>query len=123
MTWLVIKGAANHISGPWSGHVSASFMARQVVRLQARSALACSLHEIIDLHTAFTAVVLPGMYSDDFLNHKGPALDSVSELLTVSPLCLLRGHEKTLVQHIADFLGVQRGRELRNTKEAAAWVV
>lgn len=120
MTWLVLKGAANNVLGPWSGHVSAPCMARQIGKPQARSALACSLHEIVDLHTTFTAVLLPGMYCEEFSNLKGL---SGQELLTVPPLCMLRGHESTIAQHIADFLGVQRGRELRNAREATAWVV
>jgi hypothetical protein len=33
-------------------------------------------------------------------------------------LALMFGHEKTLVVYIADFIGVVRGRQLRNAREA-----
>ena len=36
-----------------------------------------------------------------------------------SPLNLLCGHEETLLALIADFVGVVRGRQLRNAREAA----
>ena len=37
-----------------------------------------------------------------------------------SPLYLLCGHEETLLVTIADFVGVLRGRQLRNAREAHA---
>ena len=38
--------------------------------------------------------------------------------VTQSPLEKLGGHESTLLAHVADFVGVPRGRTLRNMREA-----
>jgi len=116
MTWLILKGAANHTAGPWAGHVSVFTLAKEVIKPEARSVLGSNLHKIIDLNRVFTTVFLPGVYATEFALKR-------SKCGVKSPVCSLRGYESVLIRHIADFLGIHRGRALRNAREAASWII
>ena len=133
--WLVLWGGA---SGP-SGHVDASVLASEVGAHGA--AVAALLEEGLTAHDAFASLVLPAAARAARLplllgrtaavgcdtgeegasgaprgqrRSTGPPGLSVTQ----SPLEKLGGHESTLLAHVADFVGVPRGRTLRNMREA-----
>jgi hypothetical protein len=108
-----------------------------------------NLDEWLHQHSIFTRLVLPAVQqrrahrytgTSDFTtvtsttNHV-PSERSSNKIPTIgnrrpyfmttsgaeaSALCILGGHERTLLALIADFVGVLRGRQLRNAREAFA---
>jgi ankyrin repeat protein len=122
VAWLVLQGAANDSSG----HVDASILKRDVNQCQ-RVALRENLTAVFDQHSAVTRLVLPATRNAQAAFAGAPpsarsALRSNKPCApqVPSPLALLCGHEDTLLALIADFVGVVRGRQLRNAREAAA---
>jgi hypothetical protein len=106
------------------------------------------LEEWLHQHSIFTKLVLPAVQqrcahlytgTSDFTtltsttshvpsersSTKVPAIGNRSYFMTpsgapASALRILSGHERTLLALIADFVGVLRGRQLRNAREALA---
>ena len=85
---------------------------------------------LLDQHSIFTRFVLPATHTAE----AAPAEATPSARDTLrskkprapqgpSPLALLCGHEDTLLALIADFVGVVRGRQLRNAREAGAMLI
>ena len=101
--WLLSKGAGNedheHVDVDSLGE---AFIEDKTGRLA--QAARRSLKKALRFMLLFSAVVLPAV-----------------RFTPSSPLHFLRGHEATLLLLVADFAGVVRGRELRNTREA--WMV
>jgi hypothetical protein len=82
---------------------------------------------LLDQHSIFTRLVLPATCTAQAASAKTTSSSrcavrskAASALLEHSPLALLCGHEETLLAHIADFVGVVRGRQLRNAREATS---
>jgi hypothetical protein len=124
VTWLVLQGAANNTT---CGHVDAAILVRYMDLLAAQVALRRDLVTLIDQHSIFTRLVLPATRFaqaasakvNPFL-HSAPRSKKPRAQSTMLPLTLLCGHEDTLLALIADFVGVLRGRQLRNAREAVA---
>jgi ankyrin repeat protein len=122
--WLVLQGAANDET---SGHVDAAILKRNIPTYKSlsRVALRKDLVALLNQHSVFLRLVLSATRSvqaesdvatpfvRSALRPKQPAAPQ-----ELSPLKLLCGHEATLVALIADFVGVVRGRRLRNAREA-----
>ena len=118
--WLVLQGAAND---EVSGHVDAWILERDTSVDIFRAALRKNISALLEQHSTFTFLVLPAAcaahsaLADSLtryaLRSKNPRAPQAS-----SPLALLCGHEETLLALIADFVGVVRGRQLRNAREA-----
>jgi hypothetical protein len=121
--WLILQGAANDESG----HVEAKILVQDTSRDDFRKSLLNNLTSLLDQHSTFTRLVLPATCTAQAASAKTTstpryALRSkkASAPLEHSPLALLCGHEETLLAHIADFVGVVRGRQLRNAREATS---
>ena len=119
--WLILQGAANDESG----HVEAKILVQDTSRDDFRKSLLNNLTSLLDQHSTFTRLVLPATCtaqdaSAETTSSSRCVLRSKKARapLEHSPLALLCGHEETLLAHIADFVGVVRGRQLRNAREA-----
>ena len=119
--WLVLQGAANDET---SRHVDAVILARDIDNEDARAALRQNLAALLDQHLIFTRVVLPATCTVKSASAKAihsSKYDVRSKKPRTpqgpSPLALLCGHGGKLHKHIADFVGVVRGRQLRNARE------
>jgi hypothetical protein len=127
MTWLVIQGAANDEA---SYHVDAAILARDTYDGHRRTTLHQNLTALLDQHSIFIRLVIPAAHTAnaapvdaipsacDAIFSEEPHISHVP-----SPLALLCGHEESLLALIADFVGVVRGRQLRNAREAAAALI
>jgi hypothetical protein len=120
--WLVLQGAANDDT---SGHVDSAILAHVIDREAVRAAFRQNLAALLDQHATFARVVLPATRTAQAASAE--AVPSTRYALLskkprarqgLSPLALLCGHEDTLLALIADFVGVARGRQLRNAREA-----
>lgn len=94
-SWLILQGACND----GNGHIAADILERDARNL---TDISFALSDLIDQHALFSRLVIP------------------AATLSLSHLTLLSGHEETILALIADFLGVIRGRLLRNAREAVA---
>jgi ankyrin repeat protein len=108
-TWLILNGAANDDSG----HIDAALLFRSPYTLPNGVGLTTTrnqrvkkcdlfkscLYPILSQHFTFTRVIL------------------TATLFSSTCFALLRGYENTVLVLIADFVGVARGRILRNARE------
>jgi hypothetical protein len=105
-SWLLLNGAANDATNPdVDGHIDANILNVDLQKHDYLTAMMLVFQELISAHTIFIGHFLPCVHV------------SAKDVL-VSPLGHLFGHEITIVPHIADYVGIIRGRQLRNAKEA-----
>ena len=115
--WFILNGAANNTS---TGHVDESIIRTffASVRLQK------SMKELLAVHINFTVLLLPAVCDFPRSSLFGLWTRIRQKIMRTSPgLCQLprlRGLESSIVAHIADFVGVVRGRQLRNLREACS---
>ena len=142
-TWLLLNSASNNIA---TGHLDESnfrtILLEDIIHLSwirssavdTRAALRDDLMDLLACHSKFLSLFLVAIVSA--LPRESPLLDtacpdqeapfshSLKRLMLTSPspchLPKFRGHESSIVSHIADFAGVVRGRQLRNLREAYA---
>ena len=119
--WLLLNGAANYRD---SEHVDALVISSSLLGLEAVSAsLQSALVQLLANHTNFMGLVLPAVYEDLLVRtplrkkQRSRHGDAVA-CLSSNHLPMLRGLETSVVVYIADFVGVVRGRCLRNLREA-----
>ena len=134
--WLVLHGAAHDEA---RGHVDASLVKCMVYRMDFQGIINYPFRQTLDAllgeHLTFTRLVLPAVMttldvppaatSSDAACYAAagpPGLNAQSSKKPLAaqptpPLTLLCGHEKTLLALIADYVGVVRGRQLRNARE------
>ena len=102
--WLICNGAATNTL---TGHVDLSIMA--TFRNEIMKSRLPGLQSAMNMHLAnqsnFIALILPAAYNSSAPCH----------------LPRLRGLESSVVALIADYVGVVRGRNLRNLREARAF--
>ena len=106
--WLLTRGCGNDVE---SGHVDVEILGEAFFEDgggMIASDCCVSLRCLLNLTHCFSAIVLPAVR---FSPRSSPG----------SSLQVLRGHEVSLLRLVADFAGVVRGQELRNTREA--WMV
>jgi hypothetical protein len=132
--WLVLQGAANDET---SGHVDATILVSDFEDSEdwskngsqndpdSRHAFRRNVTAVLDQQLLFARLVLPAIRtaqaaSAEAVPSSRHALHSKKPRAPqgLSPLALLCGHEDTLLALIADFVGVVRGRQLRNAREA-----
>ena len=111
-TWLLLRGAA---SSPATGHVDAQLIERSVSPWN-RPELRASLEEHRAAHFAFARVLLPAVACSPLRD----AEDGFRFAPPGSALALLQGLEMAVLLHVSEFVGVLRGRELRNVNQAIA---
>jgi hypothetical protein len=120
--WLLLEGAANanDMYNTNAGHVDPA-MVRREVSLYVRTALRALLAFIAAVHASFQPL-LPLAVRFGGSRCPSPAAATTQKRskrnASKCVLPLLRGHEDTLLALIADFVGVYRGRKLRNAREA-----
>lgn len=130
------------------GNVDAKVLLRNAENSDVRKNISEILEEWLHQHSIFTRLVLPATQQRRVHRHIGtsdittgtstpnhvptersskkiPSIVKSSYFTTTSgapasALCILGGHERTLLALIADFIGVLRGRQLRNAREALA---
>ena len=120
--WLILQGAAND----GSGHVNPENLRGDILerfwQQGDMSTLLASLEFLQMQHAAFVrvlATVRAGPPPRSSGDGAAPTCgEKRSRALRGSPLSLLVGHESTLLVLVADYIGVTRGRELRNLREA-----
>ena len=83
-----------------------------------------NLAALLDQHLNFTRLVLPATSAAQSADERSASVRYAHRSKprappAPSPLALLCGHEETLLAIIADFVGVVRGRQLRNAQEAS----
>ena len=100
--WLILQGAANDES---SGHVDAGILQSILNR---HSAFSKNLATLLKDYWNFVCLVLPACY----IASQTPSL-----------LPLIGGHGGRVVRLVADFVGVARGRQLRNAREALGFLL
>ena len=97
---LILNGSANGDDG----HVNpAAFQDNYGRHASLRPLLLAAFQESVTVHATFVALVLRAP-------PVGPA--------PLRALTLLRGHGGMLLRRVANFVGVVRGRQLRNAREA-----
>ena len=105
-SWLLLNGAANDAMIPDNdGHIDAGILNDDIQNHEYRAAVMRTLLDLISEHTIFTEYFLLCVH------------ESAKDVLKY-PLGNLHGHEISILQHIADYVGVIRGRQLRNAKES-----
>ena len=112
--WLILEGAANNVT---TGHVDQGILTRDV-RQSDRPSIRRSLVRLIDAHCVFARLVIPATC---IVSATTTAESSHHQRPGEASNCLLPrlvGHEETLLSLVADFVGIVRGRELRNAREA-----
>jgi len=116
--WLLLQGAANGSDG----HIDDAVV-HDALTTQRHPELRACLRRILDAHRAFTRVVLPAVACGRCPDRPArvDANDASSTEVAAercSQMAALRGHESTLLRLVADYLGIERGRKLRNLREA-----
>jgi len=132
--WLVLQGAANDET---SSHVDSTILVSDFEYSEdwskngsqndpdSRHAFRRNVIAVLDQQFLFARLVLPATRTAQAASAE--AVPSARHALLskkprarqgLSPLALLCGHEDTLLALIADFVGVVRGRQLRNAREA-----
>ena len=112
--WLILEGAANNVT---TGHVDQGILTRDV-RQSDRPSIRGSLVRLIDAHCVFARLVVPATC---IISATTMEKSSKYQRPGEGSTCLLPrlvGHEESLLSLVADFLGIVRGRELRNAREA-----
>ena len=95
----ILNGAANGDDG----HVDQAILQDNYGRhASLRALLLAAFQESVTVHATFVALVL-----------RAPPVGPAPRALA-----LLRGHSGMLLRRVADFVGVVRGRQLRNVREA-----
>jgi hypothetical protein len=119
--WLLLQGAENGEDS----HVDRTILSADVPE-DNRPDLRASLLDLLTLHDIFTSAVLPATTRFEVLRKPGNEKTRAAKRLAAAARpCVfssLRGHEDTLLALIADFVGVVRGRELRNAREVLFWL-
>ena len=110
LPWVILNGGANDESG----HVDQLCF---VGRPKARKSLVAELQETVQEYMVFTRLILPAICIAPGLSLKRIRLETSPESLKYSPLSRLNGLEMTVVLLVADYVGVVRGRCLRNLRE------
>ena len=107
--WLISKSAANDDNG----HVSPFILNRDVPQYR-RPEMVHLLEEAIKKRDIFASNILVSTTLGD------PFAETTNENKNqlLSDFARLSGHESTLIALIADFIGIVRGRGLRNIREA-----
>lgn len=114
----VLEGAFNDKD---NGHIESVILQREVSTQYSRHALQRNLTAALDQHSAFASFVLLGaVRTTSAKDGLATTMAHVQAFQSTVTLALLRGHEETLLALIADFVGVVRGRQLRNAREAMA---
>ena len=111
--WLILAGAANNVN---TGHVDQGILTRDV--RQTKTSIRGSLVRLIDAHCVFARLVVPATC---IISATAMEKSSTHQRPGEGRSCLLPrlvGHEESLLSLVADFLGLVRGRELRNAREA-----
>jgi len=116
--WLLLQGAANGADG----HVDQDFLGNSVPSHCHRS-LTILLQRQVDKHATFTSTVLTATINPATPITKKPSTTSPRSRQTSCALSLLHGHEGGVLPLIADFVGVLRGRQLRNAREVLTVLV
>jgi hypothetical protein len=115
--WLLLQGAANGENG----HVDRTIL-HEIAPEENRPALRASLLFLVTTHATFVSTMLPATTRFQALpqptQEKTRAAKRLAAAARPCVLARLRGHEETLLALIADFVGVVRGRQLRNAREA-----
>jgi hypothetical protein len=105
-TWLLLHGAASDATSErGGGHINAGVLNEGVRHRDYRAAVKATLHGLISQHAVFTEHILP------WIHVSAKAAPRV-------PLGNLCGHELTILPLISDYIGIIRGRQLRNAREA-----
>ena len=118
MEWLVLEGAAN----AKTGHVSQEILSRDVFAGPHALSLRGRLQLVIELNRQLRHLLLPAVYCQQHASSyqsKSNCTTDSKKVLTRS--CLLHrfcGVSSSIFPIVADFLGVVRGRKLRNVREA-----
>ena len=118
--WLLLNGAANDRG---TEHVDALVITSSLLGFDAVSAsLQSAFAQLLANHTNFMGLVLPAVCEDLLvrtpLRKKQRSRDGDAvACFSSSHLPMLRGLETSVVAYIADFVGVVRGRRLRNLHE------
>jgi len=133
--WLLAEGAANDEKP--SGHVNTAIV-QDEVKMALMEPLRELLLALLEEHRVFCEVVMLATNRGTTRTHGAeeppppPALQAARGEPALkrpnapaaghpaeSPFSRLRGHEESLLQLIAEFVGVPLGRRLRNVREAA----
>ena len=120
--WLLLNGAANDVM---TGHVDKSIIEKSIENgefspNQLRGAMENLLADHFNFITLFLSAVcgLPRLAPPASSNgHQNKIMRASNGPCHLSKL---RGLESSVVAHISDFVGVVRGRHLRNLREAHA---
>ena len=114
--WLLLQGAADGDDG----HVD-SVILHDNAPEENRPALRASLLNLATTHATFVSTMLPTTTRFRALpqptQEKTRSAKRLAAAARPCALVALRGHEETLLVLIADFAGVVRGRQLRNSQE------
>ena len=121
--WLILVGAANNTTG----HVDEGTLADAVQPTTTRRIISWSLRSLIDAHAVFTHLVVPAtcIVRSSSTSSATVAPNIKKQRSQQTDECMLPrllGHEETLLSLVADFVGVVRGRKLRNTREAMQYL-
>jgi len=110
--WLILQGAANDRD---SGHIDPMVIQRDVFPAE-RSALRATLLELIDQHRMFVTLVLPALASRP---PPAPPPQTTAQVSVRARTAMAKdSHTGKNMMLIADYVGVVRGRQLRNAHEA-----
>ena len=120
VTWVILEGGANNEDG----HFGPSRLRHDDdCNDKIDEQLLQSLEEESLLRTTFVSTVLNGISFEGSVSaHETKRPGQRSRPGRPRPLCLLRGHHESIVLVIADFVGVPRGRCLRNLQEALSFL-
>ena len=108
--WLILEGAANN----QEGHVDLEIVQDEIVDAldgPSEGDLLECLGVLLDEHAAFMKLILPATARVDLESQTSP-----------SSLSMLNGYQGSLMVLIADFVGVARGRRLRNLRETVTFI-
>ena len=116
LTSLLVQGCTNDCSD----HVADSNLRPLITVQDGRGAavLGASLQLLVSQHDIFTSTVLTAVrFGSPLPPGRGMSAAKRCVSFVASPLLQLRGHEGTIVSLVADFVGLLRGRQLRNARE------
>ena len=118
--WLVLNGAANNVL---TGHVDEAIIGKSIENGEFTSnQLRGAMENLLADHSNFITLVLSAVCGLPRLPLPASSNGRQNKVMRASngPCYLpkLRGLESSVVAHISDFVGVVRGRHLRNLREA-----
>ena len=137
--WLVLNGATNNLAGHVDGSLIRDYCQPllSLIKIGFRRVLSennvdpkdfqSSMGKLLGDHNNFTGLFLPAMYNLPPMPMLAPLSRSQKRqtrfFFSPCQLPKLRGFESSAVAYIAEFVGVVRGRQLRNLREAYSFFV